>query len=185
MIISVPQKLRLSLTADGAVEAGEDGSYAVGGLVDKYDETVESPMVTFTIHTGLLSRETYESVMVITDAEGAAIGEATETAEGSGTFEVTVDVGILADGEYLENGTYMFHAAAVDAEGAEVSETDGAKVSVTVENTYRPAPEVLALAVDPESITQTNPDSGAPQGTITIHAYSHEISSPPTKGVAY
>ena len=57
------------------------------------------------------------------------------------------------------------------------------KSSVTVKNSYRPAPEVLALAVDPESITQTNPDSGAPQGTITIHAYSHEISSPPTTAV--
>jgi methionine-rich copper-binding protein CopC len=168
--------------ADGAVEANEDGSYSVGGLVDKYDDTVESPMVTLTIEP-VSYRGSYTSVMLVTDAEGASIEEATETAEGSGVFEITVDVGILADGEYLENGTYMFHAAAVDAEGAEVPETDGAKISVNVENTYRPAPEVLALAVDPESITQTNPDSGAPQGTITLHAYSHEISSPATKAV--
>ena len=176
-----PTKITAVATADGAVEAGEDGSYAVGGLVDKYDETVESPMVTFTIMPVSYSA-TYTSVTVVTDAEGVSIGEA-EAAEDSGTFNVTVNVGILADGEYLKNGTYMFHAVAVDADGAEVSETDGAKISVAVENTTRPEPEVLALAVDPESITQTNPDSGAPQGTITIHAYSHEISSPATKAV--
>ena len=177
-----PTNIIAVATADGAVEANEDGSYTVGGLVDKYDDAVESPMVTFTVKP-VSYPKTYASVMVVTDAEGASIGEATETAEGSGVFEVTIDVGILADGEYLENGTYMFHAVAVDGEGAEVAETDGAKISVNVENSYRPAPEVLALALDPESITQTNPDSGAPQGTITLNAYSHEISSPATKAV--
>ncbi len=163
-------------TADGAVEANDDGSYTVGGLVDKYDEAVESPMVTFTI-TPVSYPTTYTSVMVVTDAEGASIGEATETAEGSGVFEITVDVGILADGEYLENGTYMFHAVAVDSEGAEVAETDGAKISVNVENTYRPAPEILAITTDPAA--ETNPDSGAPKGIVTVNAYSiGEITSP-------
>ena len=162
--------------ADGAVEANEDGSYSVGGLVDKYDEAVESPMVTFTIKP-ISYRGSYTSVMLVTDAEGASIGEATETAEGSGVFEVAVDIGILADGEYLENGTYMFHAVAVDGEGAEVAETDGAKVSVNVENTYRPAPEILAITTDPAA--ETNPDSGAPKGTVTLNAYSiGEITSP-------
>ena len=169
--------------ADGAVEAGEDGSYAVGGLVDKYDETVESPMVTFTI-TSVSYRGSYTSVMLVTDAEGASIGEASETAEGSGVFEITVDAGILADGEYLENGTYMFHAVAVDAEGAEVAETDGAKISVNVENTYRPAPEILAITTDPAA--ETNPDSGAPKGTVTVNAYSiGEITSPLITGMRF
>ncbi|MYK22285.1 hypothetical protein F4054_08495, partial [Candidatus Poribacteria bacterium] len=163
-------------TADGAVEANEDGSYTVGGLVDKYDEAVESPMATFTIKP-VSYMGTYASVMVVTDAEGTSIGEATETAEGSGVFEITVDVGILADGEYLENGTYMFHAVAVDSEGAEVADTDGAKISVNVENTYRPAPEILAITTDPAA--ETNPDSGAPKGTVTLNAYSiGEITSP-------
>ena len=47
---------------------------------------------------------------------------------------------------YLENGTYMFHALAFDEfanEQADDSETDGSKISVTVENSYRPAPEVF------------------------------------------
>ena len=169
-------KITAVADADGAVEANEDGSYTVGGLVDKYDEAVESPMVTFTIEP-LSYPATYASVMVVTDAEGVSIGEATETAEGSGIFEITVDVGILADGEYLENGTYMFHAVAVDAEGSEVPETDGAKISVNVENTRRPAPEILAITTGPAA--ETNPDSGAPKGIVTVNAYSiGEATSP-------
>ena len=171
-----PTNITAVATADGAVDANEDGSYTVGGLVDKYDEEVESPMATFTIKP-VSYMGTYTSVMVVTDAEGASIGEATETAEGSGVFEITVDVGILADGEYLENGTYMFHAVAVDAEGAEVAETDGPKISVNVENNYRPAPEILAITTDPAA--ETNPDSGAPKGIVTVNAYSiGEITSP-------
>ena len=170
--------------AEGAVEANEDGSYSVGGLVDKYDDTVESPRVTFTIKP-VSYRGSYASVMLITDAEGVSLREASETAEDSGVFEITVDVGILADGEYLDNGTYMFHAVAVDAEDSEVPETDGAKISVNVENNYRPAPKVLAIAVDPESITETNPDSGAPQGTITLKARSHDKTSPSISGVLF
>ncbi|MDE0397453.1 MAG: Ig-like domain-containing protein [Candidatus Poribacteria bacterium] len=171
-----PTNITAVATADGAVEANEDGSYTVGGLVDKYDDAVESPMATFTIKP-VSYMGTYASVMVVTDAEGASIGEATETAEGSGVFEITVDVGILADGEYLENGTYMFHAVAVDAEGAEVAETEGAKISVNVENNYRPAPEILAITTDPAA--ETNPDSGAPKGIVTVNVYSiGEITSP-------
>ena len=178
-----PTNIDAVATADGAVEANEDGSYTVGGLVDKYDEAVESPMVTFTIKP-VSYMGTYTSVMLVTDAEGASIGEATETAEGSGVFEITVDVGILADGEYLENGTYMFHAVAVDAEGSEVPETDGAKISVNVENTYRPAPEILAITTDPAA--ETNPDSGAPKGTATVNAYSiGERTSPLTDSTRF
>ena len=177
---------------DTVFETTEDDSFTVGGLVDKYDiEGVPSPVATFTI-TPVAERITYKSVKLTMYPEGALVGEITETAEGSGVFTVTVDVGILADRDtYLENGTYTFQALAydgvmdvVDDEFGNVeTPTDDSKVSVTVENSYRPAPEVLALAVDPESITKTNPDSGAPQGTITVHAYSHEISSPPTKAV--
>ncbi len=165
---------------DTVFEAAEDGSYTVGGLVDKYDDAVASPVATFTIEP-VAARKTYKSVRLAMYPEGALVSEITETAEGSGVFTVTVDVGTLADGEtYLENGTYMFQALAKDEFDNE--ETDGSQISVTVENTYRPAPEVLVIAVDPESITQTNPDSGAPQGTITLNSRSYEITSPPISG---
>ena len=159
-----------------SVEATDktDGSYTVGGLVDKYDDAVNSPVVTFTVEPTAV-RKTYASV---TRALKVLLSR---TAEGSGVFTVTVDVGTRADMEtYLENGTYMFYALAFDEFANE--QADDWIHSVTVENSYRPAPEVLALAVDPES-TRTNPDSGAPQGTIT--AYSHEVSSPPTTSVKF
>ena len=159
-------------------ETAEDGSFTVGGLVDKYDDAVPSPVATFTIKP-VADRNTYESVRLAMFPEGALVGEITETAEDSGEFTVTVDVGTLKDGEtYLEEGTYTFQALAKDESGNE--ETDGTKISVTVDNEYRPAPEVLVIAVDPESIMQTNPDSGAPQGTIALNARSHKITSPPT-----
>ena len=176
------------------VEPAEDGSYTVGGLVDKYDDAVPSPMATFRIEPEA-KRETYESVKFMTDIEGALVGEITETEEGvSGVFMVTVDVGTLADGEtYLAEGTYTFQALAYDGSpdgpdemyGNLEADTDESKAIVTVDNDYRPAPEVLVIAVDPESITQRNPDSGAPQGTIVLNARSHEITSPPTSGMLF
>ena len=171
---------------DSVFEDAGDGSYTVGGLVDKYDDAVSSPMATLTIEP-MAERKTYASVRLLTDAEGIVIGDVTETAEGSGVFMITIDVGTLADGEtYLENGTYMFHALAFDEFGNEqedMSETDGSKISVTVTNTRRPVPQILAFAVgDP---TQTNPDSGAPQGTIALYGYSPEITSAPTTSLMF
>ena len=172
---------------DSTFETAEDGSYTVGGLVDKYDPEVASPVATLTIEP-TAARNTYESVRLVTGVEGLLIGEVTETAEGSGVFTVTVDVGTLADGEtYLENGTYMFHALAFDAAGNEqddVSDTDGSKISVTVENTYRPAPEIFVITTDPAAVT--NPDSGAPQGTLTLNSYSlGERTSPPITAMRF
>ena len=178
---------------DTVLETAEDGSFTVGGLVDKYDDAVASPVATFTIKP-TARRETYKSVKLTMYPEGALVGEITETEEGSGVFTVTVDVGTLADGTtYLENGNYTFQALAydgvmdvVDDEFGNVeTPTDGSKISVMVENTYRPAPEVLAIAVDPDSITQTNPDSGAPQGTITLNTRSYDITSPPIIGMRF
>ena len=164
-------------------ETAEDGSFTVGGLVDKYDDAVASPVATFTIEP-VAERHTYESVNLTMSPEGALVGEITETEEGSGVFTVTVDVGTLADGTtYLENGTYTFQALAYDAFDNVEADTDDSKAAVTVANTYRPAPEVLAIAVDPESITQTNPDSGAPQGMITLNTRSYDITSPPISGM--
>ena len=94
--------------ADGVasqpVEANEDGSYTVGGIVD---EAVPSPMDMLTIEP-TADPKTYASVKLIqTDAEGSE----TVTDGEAGVLDITVDVGIL------ENGTYMFHALAVDELG--------------------------------------------------------------------
>ena len=187
---------KISVTAvDGVnsfLETAEDGSYTVGGLVDKYDEEVASPVATLTIEP-TARRETYESVTLVTDVEGLVVGDVTETAESSGVFEVTIfqvkiDVGTLADGEtYLENDTYMFHALTYDGslDGPDEQygniQEDKSEISVTVANARRPPPGVLAITVsDP---TRTNPDSGAPQGTLALYGYSPERTSPPTTAV--
>ena len=86
------------------VEANEDGSYTVGGIVD---EAVPSPMDMLTIEP-TADPKTYASVRLIqTDAEG----NETVTDGEAGVLDITVDVGML------ENGTYMFHALAVDEFG--------------------------------------------------------------------
>ena len=94
--------------ADGVapqpVEANEDGSYTVGGIVD---EAVPSPMDILTIEP-TADPKTYAFVRLIqTDAEG----NETVTDGDAGVLDITVDVGML------ENGTYMFHALAVDEFG--------------------------------------------------------------------
>ena len=84
------------------------GTYTVGGLVDKYDPEVNSPVVTFTI-TPTAVRKTYASVKLLTTLpEGAIIGDITETAEGSGVFTVTIDVGTLMDDDdFVYNDRYI------------------------------------------------------------------------------
>ena len=79
-----------------------DGSFDVGGLVDKYDPDVDSPIITLTIKPGA-KRNTYDSVHLYTSLpEGAIIGDVTETSEGSGEYTVMVDVGTLMDSTGLE-----------------------------------------------------------------------------------
>ena len=159
--------------ADGPVEANEDGSYTVGGLIDKYDETLASPTATFTVQPTAQSA-TYDSVnLVQTDPDGTEAS----TEGSSGQLEFTVDVGTL------EDGTYMFHALAVDAVGN--IQTDASpKITVHVENSQRPAPEIVAITVDPAA--ETNPDSGAPQGTIVLNGYTlGERSSPPITSMRF
>ena len=159
--------------ADGPIEANEDGSYTVGGLIDKYDETLASPIAKFTVQPTAQSA-TYDSVnLVQTDADGTE----TSTQGSSGQLEFTVDVG------KFENGTYMFHALAVDA-AKNIQTDDSPKITVHVENYERPAPEILAITVDPAA--ETNPDSGAPQGTITLNGYSlGERTSPPITSMLF
>ena len=99
----------ITVSQDGVeVTENEDGSFDVGGLVDKYDPEVDSPIVTLTIKPGA-KRDTYDSVHLFTSLpEGAIIHDVTETAEGSGVYTVMVDVGTLMDDdEYVHNDRYL------------------------------------------------------------------------------
>ena len=51
------------------------------------------------------------------------------------------------------------------------------------DSTYRPNPGILAITVDDAEVT--NPDSGAPQGTVVLNGYTHEITSPLTEMVRF
>ena len=91
-----------------------DGTYTVGGLVDKYADDVKSPEVTFTI-SPTADPNTYAGVELMTslpegaivkDANGELIARAEDTGtydlKGSGPITVTVDVGTLMDNNYLQ-----------------------------------------------------------------------------------
>ncbi|MDE0088803.1 MAG: Ig-like domain-containing protein, partial [Candidatus Poribacteria bacterium] len=95
-----------------------DGTYTVGGLVDKYDG--KSPVVTFTI-SPTADPKTYAGVALMTslpegaivkDADGELIVRAEDTGaydlKGSGPITVTVDVGTLMDDdELVHNDVYL------------------------------------------------------------------------------
>ena len=98
---------KIAVSQDGVdVTPNADGSYSVGGLVDKYD--AKSPVITLTIKPEA-KRDTYNSLELTTSLpEGAIIGEVTETAEGSGEYTVMVDVGTLMDDdEDVHNNRYL------------------------------------------------------------------------------
>ncbi|MYF97803.1 hypothetical protein F4212_01515 [Candidatus Poribacteria bacterium] len=206
-------------------EDNGDGSYTVGGLVDKYDHEVSSPVITLTL-TPTAERNTYASVKLLTSLpEGAIIGDITETAEGSGVFTVTIDVGTLMDDDdpansyndrYLEDSyhenpmefiynpkgeVFMFtvHALAYDKAmpyddvtaadevfleygNIQADEYEDDEITVSVQNSYRPDPGVIAVTVE-NSDGMVNPDSGAWQGVLTFNVYTYYITSAPTEGI--
>ena len=160
-----PTNIVSVVEADGQpIEANEDGSYTVGGLI--------SPVV-FTVQPEA-KPATYNSVNLVQTAEDDT---ETTTQGTSGQLEFTVNVG------EIEDGTYTFHALAVDAAGnIQTERIEESKITVHIENW--PAPEILAITVDPAA--ETNPDSGAPQGTITLNSYSlGEQTTPPITSMIF
>ncbi len=97
-------------TTDPVFIDNGDGTYTVGGLVDKYDPNVKSPVITLTL-TPTADRHTYKDggvKLLTTLPEGAIISDIVETAEGSGVFTVTIDVGTLMDDdEEVYNDKYL------------------------------------------------------------------------------
>ena len=220
---------KVEVTSVDAVDAvfmtDDDGNVVVGGLVDKYDHEVNSPVITLTL-TPTAERKTYASVKLHTSLpEGAIIGDITETAEGSGMFTVTIDVGTLMDDDdpansyndrYLEDSyhenpmefiynpkgeVFMFtvHALAYDKAmpyddvtaadevfleygNIQADEYEDDEITVSVQNSYRPDPGVIAITVE-NSDGMVNPDSGAPQGELTFSVYTYYRTSAPTEGI--
>ena len=91
-----------------------------------------------------------------------------ETVEGpANTFSLTVDVSELPDGKYTP------HAVVTQRNGAVSIELP----SITV------APQIAAITVD--AAEKTNPDSGAPQGMLTINGYTSQRETSDTTAMRF
>ena len=91
-----------------------------------------------------------------------------ETVEGpANTFSLTVDVSALPDGKYTPNAVVTQRNGAVSIELA----------SITV------APQIAAITVD--AAEKTNPDSGAPQGMLTINGYTSQRATSGTTAMRF
>ena len=164
-----------------AAEADPDGGYTLHGLVDENDPSVVPQTVMLTIEP-TAERKTYKSVMLVSDPviDAALVGAPVETSEGSGVFEITVNIGELG---IAGNGTYTLHALAYDQVEPEPNvQTDPSpERTIHVKNYERPDPAVFKLMVDVG--TQKNIDSGGPQGTFTFTGYTIEQNSPPIESI--
>ena len=146
-------------TVDGEVEADEGtGTYMVGG-----------PPATFAIEpTAALG--TYSSLKWV---QTSPDGTTTPTSLAADTRKIAVDVG------ELENGDYMFHALTVDADG-NVQTPESPKIKVRVKNDEA---KVVDIAIDEPQ--EVNPDSGAPQGTLVVNAYTPQRAFPVITGMRF
>ena len=112
----------------------------------------ESLTIGFTVANGTVSTDELSATV----NRQAATSEITEDPEN--TFAVKVNVSELTDGTYTVQGVVSQRNGSVPFELA----------TITV---ARVAFEVLAITVNPETI---NPDSGAPQGMLTLNATTPE-----------
>ena len=91
-----------------------------------------------------------------------------ETVEGpEDTFSLTIDVSELPDGKYTPHAVVTQRNGAVSIELA----------SITV------APQIAAITVD--AAEKTNPDSGAPQGMLTINGYTSQRATSDTTAMRF
>ena len=139
----------------GAIDADADGNYTVGGIVD---ETVQSPIATYTIEP-TADPSTYASVKLVqVDADG------TETViDGEvGVLDITTDVGMLA------NGAYMLHALAVDEFG-NMQTDESPQTTVNVLN-FRVADvtRLTVTAVDGVDVPRTPPEPIPLRSSLTV-----------------
>ena len=148
-------------------------------IIGKITETVErsetvegSGVFTVTVDVGTLDNDTYLEDEYIENADKNIYNP-----EGA-PFEFELHA-LAYDTDMDRKKRNQTHDR--DADGAIIETVDN-KITVNVQNTYRPDPGVLAVAVV-NSDGMVNPDSGAPQGELTFDVYTHGITSAPTEGI--
>ena len=146
-------------TVDGEVKADEGtGTYMVGG-----------PPATFTIEP-TAARGTYSSLKWV---QTSPDGTATPTSLAADTRKIPVDVGAL------ENGDYTFHALTVNEDG-NAQTPESPRIKVRVKNDEA---KVVDIAIDEPQ--EVNPDSGGPQGTLVVNAYTSQRAFPVINGMRF
>ena len=125
-------------------------------------ENPESPVVrdSFTISLTVPNGSVAAAELSVTIDGNAVESETTE--EQGHTFSLTVDVSTLPDGKYTP------HAVITQRNGSVSIELP----AITV------APQIEAITID--AAEKTNPDSGAPQGTLTINGYTSQRATSDT-----
>ena len=176
--VVMPDPDMASVTAVSIGDRNGDGDadepYESGTI---YSNTTDGVMLTVTVdkrtvHPASISVE-------YMDANGAwqPIGDARMFAEGEGasTYEVSWDV---TDFDALVGAGDSVMVRAVAANKLQLT-TMSEPFSIKLDAGVHPVDlEVLALVLNTESITKTNPDSGAPQGTVVIDGYTPQRTYP-------
>ena len=139
----------------GAIAANVDGSYTVGGIVDA---SVPSPIVIFT--TKLPAELTTDASVKL--VQTAADGTETVIEGENDALDIIIDVGTLV------NGTYMFHALAVDASGDVLTDASP-QVTVHVANFRATDISGLAvIAVDGTAVSEPPTEPVSVRESITV-----------------
>ena len=155
-----PPTLITSITnVDGEVKLDEKTqSYTVGGSAAIFlIEPTAAP-------------SSYSLVKLV---QTAPDGTETEVPVDTETLKATVDL------DTFENGTYFFSAFTADEFGK--TQTDqSSKIQIQVKNEE---PDIVAITIDkPEKL---NPDSGAPQGNLTVSGYTPQRAVPTITGMRF
>ncbi|MYC76733.1 hypothetical protein F4X10_13290 [Candidatus Poribacteria bacterium] len=175
--IVMPEVDKASVTAASIGDRNGDGDadepYESGTI---FSNTTDGVMLTVAVQRSPHPASVSVEYM---GADGAwyAIGEARMFAEGEdvSTFEVSWDVADF-DALVAAGDSVMVRAVATNAlQLTTMSEPFSIKLDAGVHPVDL---EVLALVLNTESITKTNPDSGGPQGTVVINGYTPQRTYP-------
>ena len=178
--VVMPEADKASVTAASIGDRNGDGDadepYESGTI---YSNTTDGVMLTITVDHRSPHPTSIWAEYMGADGVWHSIGEARMFVEGEGvsTFEVSWDV---ADFEALVNAgdSVMVRAATTNALGIPY---ESEPFSIKLDAGVHPVDlEILAVVLDTESITKTNPDSGAPQGTVVINGYTPQRTYPET-----
>ena len=176
--VVMPEADKASVTAVSIGDRNGDGDadepYESGTI---FSNTTDGVMLTVTVDTRTVHPASITVEYMGADGAWHAIGETHMFAEGEdvSTFEVSWDV---ADFDALASAGDSVMVRAVATNALQLT-TMSDPFSIKLDAGVHPVDlEVLALVLNTESITETNVDSGGPQGTVVIDGYTPQRTYP-------